>query len=178
MTAADLMSHTVVMVPQEMSLQGAARLLSQAQVSGAPVVDNEGCCVGVLSATDFLHVAEKGKNAVVTSEPKRENICSWQIVESAEEGEKLVKNFMTPDSVMVLPGTNIGEISQMMLDAHIHRVIVTNEDQKPLGIVSSMDVLAALAREYSVHRSGIQTASPDATKDPPALVDTEYVGRG
>ena len=38
LTAADLMSKTMVMVPQDMSLEGAARLLSQAQVSGAPVV--------------------------------------------------------------------------------------------------------------------------------------------
>ena len=42
LTAADVMSRELVLVPQEMSLQGAARLLSRARVSGAPVVDQDG----------------------------------------------------------------------------------------------------------------------------------------
>jgi CBS domain-containing protein len=48
------MTTTVVTVPETMSLRGAARLLSQASITGAPVVDHSGRCVGVLSATDFL----------------------------------------------------------------------------------------------------------------------------
>ena len=58
LTAADLMSRMLVLVPSEMSLPGAARLLSQAHVSGAPVVDAAGRCVGVLSATDFVRWAQ------------------------------------------------------------------------------------------------------------------------
>src|SRR5262245_55009740 len=58
LTARDLMTTDVVSVPQEMSLQGAARLLSRASISGAPVVDADGRCVGVLSATDFMVWAE------------------------------------------------------------------------------------------------------------------------
>jgi predicted transcriptional regulator len=34
----------------------------------------------------------------------------------------------------------------MMVDAHIHRLIVAEDDHRPLGIVSSTDVLAAVAR--------------------------------
>jgi predicted transcriptional regulator len=33
----------------------------------------------------------------------------------------------------------------MMIDAHIHRIIVVDENQKPLGVVSSTDLLAAMA---------------------------------
>jgi CBS domain-containing protein len=33
----------------------------------------------------------------------------------------------------------------MMIDAHIHRVIVVDEEERPIGIVSNTDVLAALA---------------------------------
>src|SRR5438034_1050515 len=79
LTAADLMSQTVVTVPQEMSLQAAAHLLSQAHVSGAPVVDDRGRCVGVLSATDFVHWADKGGRAARRG---RAEVCvcaAWQI---------------------------------------------------------------------------------------------------
>jgi CBS domain-containing protein len=54
------MSRDVVTVPREMSLQQAARVLRRAGVSGAPVVDGQGRCVGVLSAADFLRWAEEG----------------------------------------------------------------------------------------------------------------------
>src|SRR5262245_28497936 len=78
LTAADLMSRNLVLVPQEMSLQGAARLLSGAQVSGAPVVDGQGRCRGVLSNTDFLHWAETGH----PKKKAKEEVCrSWQIYE-------------------------------------------------------------------------------------------------
>jgi CBS domain-containing protein len=139
--AADLMSQTVIMVPQDMSLSGAARLLSQAQVSGAPVVDAEGRCVGVLSATDFVHWVEKGPK----SKP-RENVCKpWQIFESEALPREEVRHYMTTDPVTVTSGVHIGELAQKMLDAHIHRVIVVDRNDRPIGIVSSTDILAALA---------------------------------
>jgi predicted transcriptional regulator len=34
----------------------------------------------------------------------------------------------------------------MMMDAHIHRVIVVDSENRPIGVVSSTDILAAVAR--------------------------------
>jgi len=140
--AADLMSHTIVLVPREMSLPGAAHLLAQARVSGAPVVDENGRCIGVLSTTDFLHYAEKGK---LPCHAKSHSVYSWQIVENEEHAEETVEDYMNTDPVCVSPGTPIGEIAHMMIDAHIHRVIVVDERNHPVGIVSSTDILAAVA---------------------------------
>jgi CBS domain-containing protein len=33
-----------------------------------------------------------------------------------------------------------------MIDAHIHRILVVGEDNRPCGIVTSTDILAAVAR--------------------------------
>src|SRR5262245_46733051 len=60
LTAQDVMSREVVTIPQRVSLGDAARLLRRASVSAAPVVDEQGRCVGVLSAADFLRWAEDG----------------------------------------------------------------------------------------------------------------------
>jgi len=38
----------------------------------------------------------------------------------------------------------------MMIDAHIHRVIVVDEQQRPVGVVSSTDILSAVAYAESV----------------------------
>jgi CBS domain-containing protein len=56
-----------------------------------------------------------------------------------------VRNQMTRDPVLVTPETPITELARKMLDAHIHRVIVVDEQRRPVGVVSSTDVLAAVA---------------------------------
>jgi CBS domain-containing protein len=140
------MSQNVVMVPQEMSVQGAARLLGRAQVTGAPVVNAEGRCVGVLSATDFVHYAE-GEN-IPRKKGCREqhSLCSaWQIMDDQEYPERAVMDLMTSDPVNVAPSATIGELARMMLDAHIHRVIVVDKQERPVGVVSATDILAAVA---------------------------------
>jgi CBS-domain-containing membrane protein len=146
LTAADLMTENVVTVPQGMSLQGAAHRLSQAGVSGAPVVDTEGRCVGVLSATDFVAWAEKGERA---SKRDGGHVCcaysAWQILEHENLPIDEVTRYMTADPVTVPPGMPIGQLARMMLDAHIHRVFVVNHEGCPVGVVSSTDVLAAVA---------------------------------
>lgn len=52
-TAGDLMTREVVTLTQDMSLRAAARLLSQARISGAPVIDAQGavsgCCLKLTS---------------------------------------------------------------------------------------------------------------------------------
>jgi predicted transcriptional regulator len=137
------MSRSVLLIPKEMSLTGAAHLLSQAQVSGAPVVDDAGCCIGVLSTTDFLHLVEKGK---VPAHRQLATIHPWQIVEVAVDYEDSVEFYMNDDPVTAGPTTPIGQIARMMIDAHIHRIIVVDAMNHPIGIVSTTDVLAAVAQ--------------------------------
>jgi CBS-domain-containing membrane protein len=151
LTAEDLMSREVTMLPQEMSLQAAAHRLSQAHVTGAPVVDATGRCVGVLSATDYLHLGELGDLAELGETADRHRaapvcVCSdWQMVDAETETRGCVRGHMTPDPVFVQLTTPIAELTRMMLDAHIHRVIVVDEHRHPVGVVSSTDVLAAVA---------------------------------
>jgi CBS domain-containing protein len=57
-----------------------------------------------------------------------------------------VTSHMTADPVMVPPETPIQQLARAMVDAHIHRVIVTDARKRPVGVVSSTDVLAAVAR--------------------------------
>jgi CBS domain-containing protein len=144
LTARELMTTEVIAVPHEMSLQGAARLLARSAVSGAPVVDAEGRCVGVLSATDFLLWAQKHDSPSQCFNPGC-MVSAWQMMEADKLPEDAVSRFMTPDPVTVAPGTRIGELARMMRDAHIHRLIVVDADRRPVGVVSSLDLLAALA---------------------------------
>ncbi len=145
LTAADLMSREVTTIPRHLSLRTAAHLLSQARVSGAPVIDACGSCVGVISSTDFVHWAE-GNQSVRQDAGHSSCACSeWQVFEPEDLPTEEVGCYMTADPVTVTPNLRIGELARMMIDAHIHRVIVVDEENRPVGIVSSTDILAAVA---------------------------------
>jgi CBS domain-containing membrane protein len=147
MTAADLMSRDVTVVPRVISLRAAAHLLSETQISGALVVDEMGECVGVLSATDFMHSVGYGERCV--SRPAYPNPgcfhSAWQVGDEETLPTDDVGNYMTADPVTVPPSTSIVELARKMTDAHIHRIIVVDAQHRPIGVVSSPDILAALA---------------------------------
>jgi CBS domain-containing protein len=194
LTAADLMSRNVVQLPEHMPLRDAARLLLRNQIGGAPVVDKEGQCVGVLTAIDFLRVAGKPNQISDPLSPALPNTCpfwvkqrdddgkeievctlplgvcpiqmqrvdargnetiicrqphcvltDWQIVDLEKLPVTEVRHHMTANCVTVPPGTSIRELARVMIDTHIHRVIVVNEERRPIGIVSTTDVLGAVA---------------------------------
>jgi CBS domain-containing protein len=146
LTADDLMTRNVVVIPQRMSLRAAASILSKSSVTGAPVVDETGKCVGVISSVDFLRFAQ-GENRPNISRSDSCVCTAWQIVEMEQVPVEEVCNYMTKDPVMVSPSATIMEVAKAMMDAHIHRVIVVDAKNRPIGIVSSTDIVATVARE-------------------------------
>jgi CBS domain-containing protein len=146
LTAADLMSREVLTIPQGMSLQAAARMLGQDHISGAPVVDEDGRCAGVLSATDFVRWAEAGgKTEFVPSVVEAVFSSDWEVVNVEYLPREEVRWYMSPEPVTAAPTMRLTELARMMLDAHIHRIIVVDAGRRPIGVVSSTDVLAAVA---------------------------------
>ena len=53
-TAEHLLHRDLVTLYPQMLMSEAAAILLHQQISGAPVVDDRGVCVGVLSASDFV----------------------------------------------------------------------------------------------------------------------------
>lgn len=188
--AEEVMSRDVVTIPHTMSLRAAARVLRRNQISGAPVVDELGRCVGVLSATDVLHWVEKGcpetvnepppactyqiKGRLLTGEPAvictlAEGTCPLQVMHPTTGGRHVatclqprgilndwqqthenepadsVARYVTTDLVTAEPLTPVVELARRMFEAHIHRIPVLDEQGRPVGVVTSTDILAALA---------------------------------
>jgi CBS domain-containing protein len=190
LTAGDLMNPDLVTVSHETPLREAGRLLLLHQISGVPVVEPGGTCVGVLSTTDLLrwaiqqgggaaprfierplscifqlkHRDAKGEERVLCTLPvdvcplqrkegdkifcsqPHEVLADWQVVHVEQLPTESVGQFMTPDPVTVSVDTPVADLAQRMVDAHVHRVVVVNRLNRPVGIVSSMDVLAGIAR--------------------------------
>jgi CBS-domain-containing membrane protein len=161
LTAFNLMSRHVVTIPRQMSLQAAAHMLAQADITGAPVVDEHGRCVGMLSSTDVVRWVDRGEQR------HREAVkpiagcmcCDWEVMDLGTLPPDAVSQFMTPEVVTTTADTRIGTLAFWMINAHIHRIVITDSQGKPVGVVSSTDILAAVAREEAL------TAGP--TSDAP-----------
>jgi CBS domain-containing protein len=146
LTADDLMSREVTTIPQNMSLRAAAHLLYQQQISGAPVVDDSGRCIGVLSATDFVRWADRaGEQERVLRRDPGSCCADWQMMDLDVLPREEARWYMTADPVIVTRTAPVMDIARMMVDAHIHRVIVVDGLRHPVGVVTSTDILAALA---------------------------------
>lgn len=150
LTAADLMSREVTTLPKGITIQEAVRRLARAHVGGAPVVDGQGRCVGVFSRSDFARWSRNGGKGALGPTATPGCVCSdWQVIDCCGWDDlpaESVDRIMTTDPVLVSPATPLGELARMMVDAQIHRLIVAGADRRPVGIVSSTDVLAAFAR--------------------------------
>lgn len=155
LTAEDLMTRDLIAISQHLSLRGAAHRLAQSHVSGAPVIDEQGRCVGVLSATDLVRWLDEG-NATTRQHVSRdaEFHNPWQLPDMGSIPDEEVCRHMTTDVVAATPETPIGELARMMLDSHIHRVFILDGQDRPTGVVTSTDILAAVADDHAKERQG------------------------
>jgi CBS domain-containing protein len=147
MTAGDLMTAPVLTIPHDLSLREAARLLAGSHISGAPVVDTEGRCLGVISSSDFVTWAGEGSPEEGKSEKSTCFIAPWgEMIDIEDAPHDEIHHYMTARPVMVSPSVSVADLAQKMVDAHIHRVLVVGDQDRPRGIVTSTDILAALAQ--------------------------------
>ena len=109
--------------------------------------------MGVISTTDFVHWAEgkPGRRAKVC---ETECVCAdWQVMETMLLPDDSVGGFMTCNPVTASANATLRELAANMIDAHIHRIIIVDGRNRPIGIVTTTDILAALARGTD-HPSG------------------------
>jgi CBS domain-containing protein len=146
LTVRDVMSPALVVLPHGMSLLTAARLLSEQQLGVAPVTDTPGRCVGVLWAEDLLKWVADGGKAYQADNPLTDYLwCEWQAVDVKAAQRDQVRGHMTCDPLLVMPDTRLADIAEVLLDPHRRSVVVVDGERRPVGVVSSKGVLAALA---------------------------------
>jgi CBS-domain-containing membrane protein len=142
--ACDVMSVGLITISSNSTMEEAASLLNKHHVTGAPVVDEFGNCVGVLSASDF--VREKA-DALGDFPPS--HVLSKRPVSGAyfceEVLQDIVNKHMSPAVQSINMNSTLLEAARCMCHEHIHRLIVV-DGGLPVGIVSSLDVVAALVK--------------------------------
>lgn len=148
----DIMTEDVLTLPASMPLEEAAAALSEARISGAPVVDG-GRIVGVLSKSDLSHPRVRHPDGALLT----------------------VSDVMTPAIWAVRAGDVAMSAVRLMVEERIHRTLVVDGEGRIAGIVSAMDVLEALARGEAVQDGDRAFDARREWHSDPAYVDVRAV---
>jgi CBS domain-containing protein len=125
---ADLMTIDPVVVAVDDTIEAAARLLHANSISGLPVVDDAGALVGVISQTDIVGVMDSPVGRLIRTRPSGFRV-----------GE-----LMTSPALTVPMTGSVREAARSMVDAHVHRLVAIDDDGRPVGVLSAIDLVSLL----------------------------------
>lgn len=121
----DHMAKRLVVLSPDMEVARAVNLLVRNDISGAPVVDDSGRLVGILTERDCMRAA----------------------VEAGYHGMPggLVRDLMTPGPATVGPDDSIFDVARRFIDDKYRRYPVL-DGGRLVGLISRRDVMRALGR--------------------------------
>jgi CBS domain-containing protein len=139
----DVMTEDVISVEKFEDISHAARILSEHNVSGLPVVDKEGCVIGIISEADVL--AMMGTQRKHTFMDFVRHLLGQPLPER-KMGD-LVGDIMTPTPITISPDADISEAARIMEGRRIRRLAVVDSEGRLIGVVSRRDILKAISKK-------------------------------
>jgi CBS-domain-containing membrane protein len=146
LTVGDVMTREVQHVSVDQSLDDAAGLMVRHDVSGLPVLNEQGKCVGVLSARDFVrrrHAAGSGEG---------DELQEHRVVTGSDDEplhivdvcDARVEAAMSPAVQSIDVDARLLDAARRMCMQHVHRMPVLDASGHLLGMLTSTDVVSAL----------------------------------
>ncbi|MEA2452730.1 MAG: hypothetical protein QOG04_1440 [Actinomycetota bacterium] len=154
---ADLMTHLVVTVRPQDTIQEAARQLLNNRISGAPVVE-QGRLAGVISEADLVAAyappARSGSYFVATDS----GMFSLRGTVPIDAHRTTVADVMTKDVVSVSPDASVWTAASLIDRRGVRRLPVVDSDGFVIGVLARSDLVRAMVRTDADVASGVQEA--------------------
>jgi CBS domain-containing protein len=150
--AQDIMNPDVMSVQDDLTVTELAAFLVDQEISGAPVENEQGKLVGVVSVTDIVRATSSGGERYAPDHDPGFYVRGWEDRVEADDLKGfhfddeglLVRDIMTPSVFAVEASTPIRDVARSMMESHLHRMLVVKDD-KIVGIVSTSDMLQMVA---------------------------------
>ena len=148
LTAKEIMTTEVITVTPETSVEKVAGILFEEKISGAPVVDDAGNLIGVVTESDLIDQKKKFHIPTVIS-----ILDSVIFLDSAKKIEKeinkmtgaLVKDISTQEPISISEDTPVDEIATIMSEKKVHTLPVVRDGQL-VGVVGKSDIIKTLTK--------------------------------
>jgi CBS domain-containing protein len=146
----DVMSKDVVAVSPHDTLQEALDLIVENRVSALPVVDARDRCIGMLSTSDLINMTHELDDEIHNIGRADENGRPWLLGRLVDAfGTERVSSQMTETVQTIGPELTITEAASMMVRNRVHRLPVVDGKDRMLGILSTTDIVSAVASGWS-----------------------------
>lgn len=141
--ATDVMTRDVLCLNEALDLHECEKLLLEKGISGAPVVDDEGRLIGVLSKTDLVthHFTAGEEEGADEDSLQREAVAGSHVFEYSSPR---ARDLMSPVPCTAPEHCSLRALAAIMVQRGVHRVVITRH-WRVVGIVSTMDILKAIA---------------------------------
>ena len=143
MYVSDVMTTDVASVAPGASLKEVAQILVHRDISGLPVVDEEGGVLGVVSEADLL--AKERADPPARGGPLAWLVDPIEVVERRKLAAHLAGDVMTAPAVTIAPHRSLARAAGVMLDNRVNRLPVV-DGGRLVGIVTRADLVRAFAR--------------------------------
>ncbi len=135
------MNPDVVCARPEMTVAEVAKLLAVRGVSGAPVVDDQGRLLGIVSQNDLVRHSASPVTAVesgrfYSSDPDYREIGELKV----DLSDTPVAEVMSKRVYTVSRETSAAVAANIMRERRIHRLVVTDRT-RVVGVVTSLDLM-------------------------------------
>lgn len=147
-TAKDIMTRDVITVKPETSIEELARILIENRISGAPVVDDKGNLIGIVTENDLI--SQNKRLHIPTVFRLFDALIMLERPKKIEEEIKRltatrVWDICTKNVITVNEDTPLQEIATIMSEKKVHLIPVM-KDKKIAGIIGKADLIKAMAR--------------------------------
>lgn len=131
------------------SVRDAIRVLHEARVGGAPVVDENDRIVGIFSLTDAARALSGGGRAEDSFYEPAALVTLIHEKVDFEPGDVPISGVMSRRVLSVRPDAPIAEAAAQMVEHGVHRLLVLAEGGTLRGVLSALDVCRAVAARPS-----------------------------
>ena len=159
----EVMTTDVLAFSPDQNVQEAMAALVDRGVDGAPVVDDRGMVVGILSTGDLIVQESRLHLPTVISLFG----ASLELPSSQKHFEQdlakalgsRVDEVMDSDPVTVAPGDSLETAATLLHDKEVSRLPVVDDDGRLVGLLARGDILRSIIKDA---RPGAAPASPEA----------------
>lgn len=146
-TARDIMTEDVITIQPNATIRDLAKNFIEHNISGVPVVDENGKVLGIATESDLIFHSKRLKVPTVLT-----ILDSFIFLDSPEKMESelrkiaaaSVSDVYTSPPVTITPDTPLDEIASLMTEKQVHTLPVLDENGMMIGIVGKKDIIRTI----------------------------------
>lgn len=151
-----IMTTKVVTLSPDDTIASASMKMSSARISGAPVVEESGKLIGILSEADILRSLKTHQRSLHLVYPSlssisvtfQEQVTERETLDAYKEIENVkVRDVMTTEVEVAREDEELRGAIKKMVAKGINRLPVVDSENKVIGIVTRGDILRGIAAE-------------------------------